>query len=56
MRQAIVLKNWNGDRKQEVNTIKFLRNVKYEGAGDTTDLQERVDYYTELNETILPVI
>ncbi len=49
---AFALDNWNENRKQQLNDIEFLKNLKNEIVLDTVSLSNRIIYYYEINKNI----
>ncbi len=49
---AFALDNWNENRKQQLNDIEFLKNLKSEIVLDTVSLSNRIIYYYEINKNI----
>ena len=49
---ALSINNWNEERKQHLNDIKFLKNLRYEIELDTMVLNEKVSYYKLINKQL----
>jgi hypothetical protein len=49
---AFALDNWNENRKQQLNDIEFLKNLKSEIVLDTVSLSNRIISYYEINSNI----
>jgi hypothetical protein len=49
---AFALDNWNENRKQQLNDIEFLKNLKSEIVLDTVSLSNRIIQYYSINSQI----
>jgi hypothetical protein len=49
---ALSINNWNENKKEQINDIKFLNNLRYEIELDTLMIAERVIGFNRINEKL----
>ncbi|MEH6746611.1 MAG: DUF6090 family protein [Maribacter arcticus] len=53
---ALSINNWNENRKQKLNDIKFLSNLRYEIELDTLVFADKITEYNLINENLIQTL